>query len=89
MVHLKKAKDGKVYVVPGINGRMLYDTETFTQKPSAWTNIRSVLNLFNGKFVLVQDNTVSPVVVYRVTATDKKATNIKPVKVPVSKKHGK
>lgn len=83
MVHLKKDNKGLVYIAPAINGRKLYHTEAFTQKPSAWTNIRSVLNLFNGKSVLVQDNTVSPVVVYKVTPTDKKATTIKPVKVPV------
>lgn len=81
VIHLKKAKNGQVMVAAtASNGRVLFPTETFTQKPSAWTNVRSILKLTGGKSVVVQDNTITPAVVYLVTPTAKKETGLKPTK---------
>ena len=80
MVHFTKAKNGvKVTVTPD-NGRELFPSKVFTQKPSAWTNVQAVLKLFGGKSVLVQDNTISPAIVYKVTLDGKKETNFVPSK---------
>lgn len=82
MVHLKKNKKGEIFVTAvASNGRKLFPTESYTQKPSAFTNIKSILKLFNGTHVFVQDNTLlSGPVVYKVTRTSVTVANKKPSK---------
>ena len=82
LVHfLRSKKKNQIRTVAtASNGRILYPTESFTQKPSAFTNVKSVMKLFGGKEVYVQDNTVTPALVYRVTPKGKTLVNMKPTK---------
>ena len=83
IVHLRKNKKNHIFVTAvASNGRKLYPTESFTQKPSAWTNIKSTLKGFNGSYVIVQDNTLlDGPKVYKMLASGKVIeTNLKPTK---------
>lgn len=79
---MKLNRKGQFYLIlMSSNGKILFTTESFTQKPSAWTNVKSTLKTLNGKSVLVQDDTLqSDPVVYKVTPTLVKATTQKPRK---------
>jgi len=81
LIHLKKNRKGQILVTAvASNGRILYPTESYTQKPSAFTNIRSCLKLFNGSHVFVQDNTLREPIVYKVTRSGVFHSNKKPTK---------
>lgn len=82
LIHLRNNKKGEVFVTAvATNGRKLFPTESYTQKPSAWTNIKAILKGFNGTHVFVQDNTLkSGPVVYKVTRTSVTVSNKKPTK---------
>lgn len=86
IVHLRKNRAGKIFITAvASNGRKLFPTESFTQKPSAWTNIKSIMKGFNSKDVIIQDNTLlNGPKVYKMSGTGKVTeTNLKPTrKVP-------
>lgn len=82
-LHIVKAKKGLQVRLPATNGKLLYSSEVFTQKPAAWKNITAVMNFFKGKgpFLVQDDTLVTGPVVYKMTAPDKVVvTNIKPKK---------
>jgi hypothetical protein len=69
----------------GPNGRKLNATETFTQKPSAWTNIKSQTRDFGkGAQIVVQDNSlVDGPALYMVYGTGKVVADPKGVTIKV------
>lgn len=79
----RKKKGGQYHVVlQSPNSRKLNSTETFTQKHSAMTNIRSVIKGSPGcKFVYLQDDTIDPIVVRKLMRSGKLVdTKLKPKK---------
>lgn len=68
MLHIKKSKDGKFYVVAtGSNSEPLTTSEMLKSKQAAWVNIKAQSNNFQlseeGHYVYVVDETVSHPVV--------------------------
>lgn len=65
------------------NGRILFSTKVFTQKPSVINTIRAIMKAVGGKSTLVQDNSlVDGAVVFKLGLTGSpKKTNNKPKKL--------
>lgn len=80
-LRIVKAKKGLQVRLPATNGKLLYSSETFTQKPAAWKNIMATMKFFSGKGpFLVQDDSLIEPVVYKVQNGKAIATDIKPKK---------
>lgn len=82
MYRMKLNKKKQFYLtLTSSNGKTLFVTESFTQKPSAWRNIQATLKTIKGKQVIVQDDTLKDgPIVYKVTPTKITVARIKPRK---------
>lgn len=64
MFKIKKNKKGEFYVIClSTNGRTLWVTESFTQKPASWKNIKSTLRILKGAATVkvIDESTIEPV----------------------------
>lgn len=92
MTHLSKTASGKFIIakIRNNNGKKLYTTETFNQKPSAIKNMIAVLKDDENMFMRFQDNTGEKPII-KTLSVDGSITNtvLKPFKPYVPKKSSK
>jgi hypothetical protein len=81
---ITKHKRGFGLRLPSSNGKIMYNAETFTQKPAVWKNILATMKFYGAKNkVLIQDSSLQEPVVYEGSLGGNgklmlKATDIKP-----------
>lgn len=66
-LRISKGKKKQFHIVlPSTNGKKLYSTETFTQKPAVWKNIAATMKFFGAKApVIIQDDSLIEPAVYK------------------------